>query len=474
MVVCGLLGAVITIVNVLIILMITLNPHLQNSQSTYKLSLAVADLLVGAIVLPVAVDILYKLIWSRHLSLGHTYVQGYAIENGTLNENITTVAVVDRAGKFHTKFPNVYENFAGFFTAVSILVSVYTLAGAGFDRLSAVYNPLTYRKETAHKTAKRVCVVSWLLAIVFGILPLFTPHLHYALVLSIAFLTLDFNGLILYSVGLFVPLLVVWIVNILTFTVSKKHSKFRRQLTKTAQKKRQLVENRLAQTLRLMVVAFTVSTLPLIILIVCSLFLPTTRPTLPHEFKMKDGVVFLVVEFVAVMLLFGNSLWNFFIYSYRNRDFRVAVKFWLRKLMKALCFSACMDSFMVRCRSMAHSSRRRLSSFQSYSRYSFAGRKKNSVATVTTRASSVNIEESTFFDSATSRRVMGMSLTSGQIPNIQIEDACENCEVCMTDPKKSTDQATECDSVFESSTADATSLFKHLNLVETNVPKRKK
>ena len=418
LVACGVLGFVIAFVNLLIILVITFNTQFHNSQATYKFSLAIADFIVGAIVLPLAVDILRRLVWTRHLQSGFTNVDGYPIQNGTVVGNLTPVEVVERAGQLRTKFPLEYEHFAGSVTAISIFVSVYTLAGAGFDRLRAVYNPLSYRKERANKLAKRVCIVSWLIAILFGILPIFTPNLGYALVLSITFATLDFNGLILYSVGLFVPLIVVWIVNIFTFTVSKKHSKFRRQLTQVAQRKRQKVESRLAHTLQVMVATFTINTLPLIILLISSLFLPSTRPSLPHQFNEDHGNLFITLEFVAVMMLFGNSLWNFIIYSCRNRDFRVAVKLGFEKIMKALCFAACVDLVMVCCRSVARSSRRRFSSLQSIS---FRTSKARSFATVASKLS--HGDDSVFYEMSTSRPTTeNASLSGRKTSNFHTDD----------------------------------------------------
>ena len=384
---CGVLGLLIAFVNILIILVIVFSKKFHNSQAIYKVSLAAADALVGAVVLPLAVDILRRLVWTRHLPAGHIETHGYSIENGTINGNMTSVLVTEKAGQFRTKFPLKYENFAGFFTSVSIFVSVYTLAGAGFDRLRAVYNPLTYRKEKANKLAKRLCIASWLIAVLFGLLPLFTPNLEYALVLSITFATLDFNGLVLYSIGLFVPLLIVWGVNVFTFVFSKQHANFRRQLTQVAQRKRQKVETRLARTLQLMVAVFTLNTLPLVILLVSSFFLPSTRPSLPHQFDLIHGNMFIILEFIAVMLLFGNSLWNFLIYSYRNRDFRTAVKTGFRTTLKAICFSSFVDSIVLCFRSLAHSSRRRLSSIGSMPRSSIRIRKKSSLVTAITKIS---------------------------------------------------------------------------------------
>ena len=445
---CGILGLVIAIANLLIILVIAFNSQFRNSQAIYKLSLAAADLLVGVIVLPLAVDILRRLVWTRHVSMGHVEVKGYQLENGTISENITSVQIAERAGQFRSKFPLPYQNFAGFCTAVSIFVSIYTLAGAGFDRLRAVYNPLTYRKERANKFAKRICIISWLVAILFGVLPLFTPNLSYALVLSITFVTLDFNGLILYSVGLLVPLVIVWGVNIFTFSVSKKHSKFRRQLTKVAQRKRQNVERRLAQTLQLMVAVFTLNTLPLIILLVASLFLPSTRPSLPHQFNLKHGNLFIIVEFIAIMMLFGNSLWNFIIYSYRNRDFRVAVKIGFRRFLKAICFSSCLDSIMICCRSAAHSSRRRFSSFQS----SIKNRKKSSLATTITKLPSSSPSDGNLFSTTSgSHPLEETSMSVEKRLKLQSEESSAICETALTNGRKANTSGAE-RSTFDSHT----------------------
>lgn len=389
---CGVLALAITVVNVLIILVLSTNSNLQNSQSTYKLSLAAADLLVGVVVLPFVIDILRRLLWTRHVIDGYHIVRGYDVINGTLTGNITTLSIANRAGKLGTKFSDIYQNISGFFVAVSLSVSVYTLAGAGCDRLSAVYDPLSYRKQRAYKIAKRVSIISWLVGIAFGVIPIFVPQISYGLVLSIVFATFDLNGLLLYSVGLLVPLLIVWFINFCTFAVSKKHSKFRRQLTLDARRKGQMIERRLASTLRLIVGVFTINTLPLLILIVLSIFIPTIFPQYPRSFKENDAVLFVTVEFVAIMLLFGNSLFNFFIYNIKNKDFRIALGLRFAKIMECLGCSSCYDTMLVRYRRFVFSGRKRLSSFQSFSRQSFASRKKSNNAS-TKVTSVIHIEE---------------------------------------------------------------------------------
>ena len=453
MVFCGILAFAITLVNFLIIAVLSTNSNMQNSQSTYKLSLAVADLLVGLVVLPLAIDILRRLLWTRHTAEGSYTVKGYEMINGSLSEEISSVQIANRAGNLGAKFSEGYQNFAGFFVAVSISVSVYTLAAAGFDRLSAVQDPISYRKQRAHKIAKRVAIISWIFAIIFGCVPMFTPQLSYRLVLSITFATFDFNGLVLYSVGLLIPLLIVWAINIATYAFSKKHSKFRRQLTLDAQKKGQLIERRLASTLRLMVGVFTVNTLPLLLLIVSSIFISTISPQYPRSFRENNAVLFVTFEFVAVMLLFGNSLFNFFIYNIKNRDFRVALVVRFARLMKVLGCSACYDATLICYRRFVFSGRRRLSSFQSFSRQSFKSRKKSTNAS-TKVTSVIQIEENGSDGSNTPQNGAYDSVFIAGVESVRIEPVAHN-EISLTSAKLST---SACDKQDANIPADITTL----------------
>ena len=253
MVAFGILGLLITAANILIILILCLKPEgrmplLRNSQALYKLSLAVADLLVGVIVLPMCVMNLYAAIWTRHLPRDELRsVKGFEMINGTISKNVTVVQLESLAGRFDTKFSSSYVNFAGFFTAVSIFVSVYMLAGAGFDRLNAVAKPFTYKKRTAFRAATKACVAFWMVAVIFGILPVFISELKFVFVLSILFATLELFGYILYVVFFFIPLVIVWVVNLLTYYHSIKHANFRQSLTQPALRRERVWNDDLRQ-----------------------------------------------------------------------------------------------------------------------------------------------------------------------------------------------------------------------------------
>ena len=339
---CGVLGTAIVTVNIIIMLLLYLHPRLRNSQAVYKISLAIADFLVGAIVLPFCIESLRRLVWNRiEIPDSLQLVEGYRLINGSLSENTSFVEIFRRAGSFSTFFPRSYQNFSGFVTAVSIFMSVYSLAGATFDRYKAISKPFEYKKRSAYKIALCLCIVFWLVAIVFGLLPIFIKQLKYVLILSMIFATFDVMGYILYSISFFIPLVIVWIANLLIYLASKKRSQFRLKLIAAAQQKKHKMERRLAITLRLMVGAFTVSTLPLLLVILSISFMPTLRPDIPEEFNVKNTRIILDIQCIALFLLFANSLWNFFIYNVRCIGFYDALTDMFKNLVNKTCLSNC-------------------------------------------------------------------------------------------------------------------------------------
>ena len=126
-----------------------------------------------------------------------------------------------------------YIDVVGFFSTVSIFVSIYTLAGAGFDRFRAVYKPLSYDKVRANKIAKISSLLAWILAIIIAVVPIFNPAnvLHYGIIFSLIVATLNFSGIILYIFLFFIPLFIVWVVNIAVYVVIKRHNTSRRRLS---------------------------------------------------------------------------------------------------------------------------------------------------------------------------------------------------------------------------------------------------
>ena len=305
-------------------------------------------------------------------------VEGYEVINGALSDNVSVVQKEVLAA-FDPKFGLSYVNFSGFFTGLSLIVSVYILAGAGFDRLNAVAKPFTYNDANAFLRAKRLNVALWIIAFIIGILPVFVPVLRYFLLKAMIFISLDFWGVVLYFVIFVIPLVIVWIVNVLIYYHCQKRSDFNFSMTEAALKKRQRVDRRLASTLRLMVGVFTLNTLPLLITLILPFAMPGLIPTVPTQFDQDFNSVWRTVQGVAMLLLVGNSLCNFFIYSVRNGEFRDSLKLLIINIGQATKLSACLSSTSLCLQDLA----RRSSIIFVSTVSSSSNRPKNSVYTVT-------------------------------------------------------------------------------------------
>ena len=338
------MAVVTTVVNLLVIVVFSTANRLRNSQSTYKLSLAVADLLVGTVVLPSCIYNLTEFLWQRLTTSKANMVAGYEKFNGTYILTEKSVSTNIHENLLEDDFPLSYLNGIGFVTAVSIFVSIYTLAAAGVDRFFAVYKPLSYNKEKAGMYAKVACAFSWTLALVISVVPIVTPPnlLTFGIAFSMLVAALRPLGIIAYAILLFIPLIVVWVVNILIYIIIKRHSRtFQRKLSKVSRAKADEVEKRLATTLRLMGGVFTFNTLPLWLTLLSNLFVFDVRPQIPETLNIPKATTFITIQVVSVFLLLGNSLCNFFIYNARNEDFRKALKQLIKALLKRAGFVAC-------------------------------------------------------------------------------------------------------------------------------------
>ena len=359
------MAVVTTVVNLLVILVLSTSKKLSNSQSIYKLSLAAADLLVGVIVLPSCIYNLTEFVWHQLTTSRITTVAGYKLINGTFDKIDGNVSECIHQVVQDDGFPQSYFSGIGFLTSVSIFVSIYTLAAAGFDRFFAIYKPLSYDKAKAKKYAKIACVISWFIAGLYSLLPFFTPTavLIYGVSFTLLVSALRTLGVIVYAAVFFIPLLVVWVVNIMVYVIIKKHTKnFLQNHQSITRDRADDVEKRLASTLRLMVGVFTFNTLPLWITFLANIFVYEVDAFLPELVDLKKATDFIIIQVVSILLLLGNSLCNFFIYNARNEDFRKELKHVITiSLKKSGIVTCCQKSRRVM-RNATGNGRRKLSS----------------------------------------------------------------------------------------------------------------
>jgi len=319
MVVCSSLAVLTIVVNSIVLCVLwSYNPLNRHSQNYYKFSLALADLLVGIIVFPTCVSTLYyRLIAQREIILPESLTQGQAVFKPSLSQ--------------------YYLSAIGFFTSLSLAVSVFSLAIAGFDRLNAIRDPIKYDKLTAANRVKWLLPGIWIFGFVIAILPLFTPGLYpYSLIVGLLVATREEHALYEYMFGFGIPFLAVWISILIIFCTIKKQGKFSRTLShnsKATVKK----ERKVYKTLFFMLSAFTLSLAPTII----ALFALGDTRILEHQADVYDpdlAASWSSFELFAVLMLMCNSLWNFFIYSYQDTRFRLMANRKYKTLWKS-CFS---------------------------------------------------------------------------------------------------------------------------------------
>nr|XP_018672924.2 uncharacterized protein LOC108951013 [Ciona intestinalis]BBC53702.1 Ci-LF-2 receptor [Ciona intestinalis] len=340
MAICGVLALVTFCVNLTVVFVFLLNDKLRNSQGIYKMSLASSDVVVGAIVIP-SFAITIFLFSVKQETMGAAYTQRIQMNVSNSSDRYDSVPHLP-GGYLDNKLPPSYRNAIGFFTFLSLTVSVYTLLLAGFDRLAVVRKPLKYSRDTAKKQAVRATTCMWGFTIIISCLPFFIDTLNYGLVASTLISVYGLSALYVYIVVFSLPLLVIWITSISTLVLTRSHSKTARSMmTGTMRSQIPSTEYRLARTLGLMVGVFTLSLLPVLIVIVASFFISGLNTRDPENLNLFNSQAYSSAEFTALLILVCNSVWNFFIYSGRNKDFRLATGNMFNRLATKVGLAKC-------------------------------------------------------------------------------------------------------------------------------------
>lgn len=334
----GILALVTTLANATIIAVIFGNKKFTGGHMKFRVSLAISDLLVGIIVFP-------SFIITPYFNQIHPLSQLDPIPTEE-NRNATDMRLT-------SSLPLPYVDFVGFVTSLSLTVSVYTLMLASFDRYKVISDPLGFAKTTSDRFAKWSIAGSWIFAAVLAALPVWVPTVqpYLTIVGGLLIGVRSDVGVILYVVTLGLPLLMVWVASVSTMCVASKQAKVRREMvSKRVSTPKRSVESRLNKTLWTMVGAFTASILPAVVLSLLS-GLANINYNSPETLDKHAAYVFGCLEVVAAILLMCNSLWNCFIYSLRNQDFREEVCKLFARLAHTLGLSklaqcSCCNSFV--------------------------------------------------------------------------------------------------------------------------------
>ena len=364
----------------------------------YKLSLAAADLLVGVFVYPTFAYTLYAI--QVGLLVRRTLDDDPELSNSSFNSSL-----LNSYGKPDPSTSNyylsildpAYEDAFGILTAVSLMVSVFTLMFASYDRFQAINKPLRYDKEKAKTNAQRITIILWAVAIVIGILPILAPELGgYRILAGGVFIAVwEETSLILHSIALGVPLLAVWILTLLLNIIVKRQADIRKKLVSSARQNRDSrLERRLTKTLSIMVGVFTACILPALIIVIIPFVVPSIDAPNITILAKEPARAFISLELAVIIILASNSLWNCFIYSFRNKEFREDAAAIYFKILSALGLVRVKKLFGSCLFRMAYSGRRRLSTvFTATTRLSDQREKSSTSAAETTSSANENVHE---------------------------------------------------------------------------------
>ena len=299
-VISAVLAVATALSNLTVLIVFCTNKKLMNGQAVYRISLAISDFFTGIIVFPSFIISSFR--------------------------QLNTTEDIQYTNDF-------YVDAIGFFTMLSLHVSIFTLIAAVIDRFKVVYRPLSYNVKSSISLGWKICVILWIISIILAALPLgiIGNFFRYSIqdsILSIPGSVFEFSVVLTYfyfSCIFLLSIIVMWIFTIMTFVFYKKYSKKRQNLISTETQKQEMKKQiRLLFTLGIMIGVFSLCLLPLVIVMILAL----------------SGRIYLYQNFWIVSncsMIFGtsNSFWNFFIYNVRDKAFRSTSK---RLYGKILCY----------------------------------------------------------------------------------------------------------------------------------------
>ena len=326
------------VANFTVILVYSSEKKARHSQGVFRLSLGVADIVVGFLVFPSAAGIVYKA-YHYDIQLGPpvniTGMERVMNTSDFINTTVEFNMITSRRAVFEELFPEYVLNIIGFFSTTSLTVSIYLLTVSGIDRLMAITRPVAYRQYKAKVFARVSSIIAWLLAALVSSLPFYIQSMQYQITATGIVTLIGTTSLYLYIIGFFFPLVASWVVAIAMFVQTKKS--FKRRATMSTIRHQQIQQQtRLTRILSLMVIAFTVSIIPTIVVLVLVIFIPGTNPTRPLSYNPLFNNVANSLESVAAIVLLSNSLWNCLIYSLRTKTFRKSAAQQYRRIWNAI------------------------------------------------------------------------------------------------------------------------------------------
>ena len=293
-------------------------------QSIYRLSLAVADFIVGVVVIPINIGTRFWLLVQTPPFTELRNVSGYVIANDS-SLSMQPVLVKLKALQSE-KSSSIYVSAIGFIDVLSLWVSVSSLVAASFDRFVAVCCPLRYNELKAFFAAKITVVSLWIVGSIIAILPIVIPGTGYSAD-YVNSESVNKNPMrVVHVIGFFLAVVLMWFSIIATYLAA------RRSLRTHDRQRHTDDEMHLLGTLGVMVAVFTLCVVPYSIIL--TLGYDNTRNS--TDFDVVAAMQYWSVYLSMRMVLLSNSLWNCFIYSIRETTFRNAAKLLYKRIAKCL------------------------------------------------------------------------------------------------------------------------------------------
>ena len=336
-VVCLILAVATTHGNATVIGVFSANKDLFCSQAIYRTCLAMSDLMVGIVIFPTFISTLYLILHSSpNFEIGANFSK-FEREEECKNVSWKEIQVPE----FPPSIPQPYYDVVGFFSSFSILVSINTLVGAAIDRFLAIYRPLKYHESVTISLARKLIVWILILAFVASILPVVVNEFRYALPYTLSIRSNSYVFELAYTNFYLICIVLMWIITVATFTVYRMHVNKRRKFffssQQSAETKKQI---HLLATLGIMAGVFTLCVLPGYVFQRVQTSLKPSNNVITNVVTIGEKTVirFASVEVVISLFLTSNSLWNYFIYSARDKTFRKATrKLYLKLFTCQIC-----------------------------------------------------------------------------------------------------------------------------------------
>ena len=123
--------------NLMVLIIFCINKKLMNKQTVYRILLGILDFFTGIVVFPL-------LIISKF-------------------PRLNTIEAIQYKNDF-------YIDAIGFFTMLSLHVSIFTLVAAVIDSSKVVYRPLSYNVKSFISLGLNICVVLWIISMILAAL----------------------------------------------------------------------------------------------------------------------------------------------------------------------------------------------------------------------------------------------------------------------------------------------------------------